>query len=267
MNINEICKEIPKVELHFHLTGAIPIPAFWKLVQKYDNYETIQSIDDLEKKFQYRDFIHFLQVWRWKNQFIREYDDFEFVAKEVSLDLQKQNITYVEAFVSASDFINNFQLELPEIYYSIRKGLNSVSGTKVNIIGDLVRNYGPEEGNKQLEEIKELKHLGVLGIGIGGSEREYPPEIFRKVYEKARKYGLKTTAHAGEVVGPENIWSAIKSLKVDRIGHATSIIQDVELIKFVKDHEIPLELCPGSNVKTGSIRNIGDHPIKTLLIG
>ena len=94
---------IPKVELHLHLEGAIPHAALWELVQKYGGDPSVPTFDDLAARFAYRDFRHFLDVWTWKDQFLREYEDFTFVAERVARDLAAQNIRYVEAFYSPGD--------------------------------------------------------------------------------------------------------------------------------------------------------------------
>jgi adenosine deaminase len=104
--------------------------------------------------------------------------------------------------------------------------------------------------------------LGVIGVGIGGSEQNYPPEPFAGVYEKARQLGFHTGAHAGEAAGPESIWGAIRSLKVERIGHGTRAIEDETLVRYLAEKQIPLECCPLSNVRTGVVKSIEAHPVK-----
>jgi adenosine deaminase len=113
-----------------------------------------------------------------------------------------------------------------------------------------------------LDAVKEVKQLGVIGVGIGGSEQNYPTEPFAGVYEKARQLGFHTGAHAGEAAGPESIWGAIRSLKVERIGHGTRAIEDETLVRYLAEKQIPLECCPLSNVCTGVVKSIEAHPVK-----
>src|SRR5580693_9645587 len=104
----EWLKRIPKIELHLHLEGAIPIPILWKLIQKYDDDDDdggIRTEAELERRFVYTNFDHFIETWIWKNRFFREYEDFIFVAEAVARDLVSQNIRYVEAFISPSGFV------------------------------------------------------------------------------------------------------------------------------------------------------------------
>jgi adenosine deaminase len=111
--------------------------------------------------------------------------------------------------------------------------------------------------------ISEVKHLGVIGVGIGGREYMFPPEAYCDVYRQARELGFKTSAHAGEAAGPQSIWGAIEALEVDRIGHGTRAIEDARLIDYLAEHKIPLELCVLSNVRTAVVANAERHPART----
>ena len=113
-----------------------------------------------------------------------------------------------------------------------------------------------------MTEVNEVKDLGVVGIGIGGSEHEFPPEPFASVYDKARQLGLHTNAHAGEAAGAESIWGAIRSLRVDRIGHGTRAQEDESLLDYLAERQIPLEMCPLSNLRTKVVPSLEVHPIR-----
>jgi adenosine deaminase len=254
---------IPKIENHLHLEGAIPLETLWTLIQKYGGDKTVTNYELLKEKFMYRNFNHFLETWLWKNTFIREYEDFTFLSDAVFKDLGKQNIKYAEIFISPSEFRNT--LEIQKIVEAISKSINVNPEICVSLIVDLVRNLGSENAMKTLYEINEVKDMGIIGIGLGGAEKEYPPELFTDVFEKARNFGFKTTAHAGEAAGPQSIWGAIKNLKVDRIGHGTRAIEDPELLNYLADNQIPVELCPLSNLRTKVIDSIEEHPVRTFI--
>lgn len=251
---------IPKVELHLHLEGAIPLAALWELVQKY-GAPSVPDQDALERRFAYQDFAHFLEAWRWKNQFLRQYEDFALIAEAVALDLARQNIRYVEAFYSAPDF-RHHGLETQRLTEAIRIGLDRVPGIEVALVADLVRDATPAGAAITLEEIREVSECGVVGIGLGGAEHKHPPGPFHEVYERARQYGFRTTAHAGEAAGPESIWGAVRALKVDRIGHGTRAEEDPALLAYLAEHRIPLEMCPTSNVRTGVVGSLREHPLR-----
>jgi len=255
-------EKVPKVELHVHLEGAIPLDALWELVQKYGGEPSVPNLQALKEKFQYRDFTHFMQTWTWKNQFLREYEDFVFLSEAVARDLAGQNILYAETIFAPSEFASH-GLETQKLAEAIRAGLSRVPGVEIALILDLVRSR-LERAARHLAEANEVKSLGIIGITIGGSEQAYPPEPFADVYEKARQLGFHTTAHAGEAAGPESVWGAIKSLKVERIGHGTRAIEDAVLVDYLAEHKIPIEICPISNVRTKVVESIEKHPVSVV---
>ena len=254
-------ERVPKVELHLHLEGAIPLAALWELVGKYGGDPSVPDLAALERRFAYRDFAHFIETWIWKNQFLREYEDFTFIAEAVARDLASQNIRYVEAFYSPRDFAHH-GLQTQKLTEAIRTGLDRVPEVEVALVADLVRDYGPQLGTVTLAAVAEVQDLGVVGIGIGGLEKEHPPEPFEAVYEKARQLGFCTSAHAGEAAGAKSIWGAVRSLRVDRIGHGTRAEEDEALLDYLAEHRIPLEMCPLSNVRTVVVESFEAHPAR-----
>lgn len=254
-------KNVPKVELHLHLEGAIPHDVLWKLIQKYGGEPSVPNLQALKEKFQYRDFPHFIQTWVWKNQFLREYEDFTLIAEEVARDLASQNILYAEAIFSPSRFACH-GLETQRLSEAIRTGLSKVPEIEITLIAGFVRDLGIENAAKNLAEINEARESGIVGITIGGLEPGHPPEPFAAIYEKARRLGFHTSAHAGEAAGAESIWGAINSLKVERIGHGTRAIEDPILVDYIAEHRIPIEICLISNVKTKVVESIQKHPVR-----
>jgi adenosine deaminase len=254
-------ERVPKVELHVHLEGAIPHATLWELVQKYGGDPSLPTLQALEQRFQYRDFPHFIRTWIWKNGFLREAEDFTRIAEAVARDLAGQNVRYVEAFYSPTDF-RRHGLAVQELTHAIRAGLERVPGIDVMLVADLVRDEGPERAARTLQAVDEVRDRGVIGVGIGGSEHEHPPEPFAGVYERARRLGLRTSAHAGEAAGAASVWGAVRALRVDRIGHGTRAREDEALLDYLAEHAIPLEMCPLSNVHTGVVGSLREHPIR-----
>lgn len=255
---------IPKIELHLHLEGAIPHHALWELCKKYGGDPAVPNLEALVNQFKYTDFPHFIQTWVWKNQFLREYEDFTYIAEQVARDLASQNIIYAEVFYSPPDFFR-FGMQTQKITESIRLGLSRVPEIEVALVPDMVRDFGPQRAAQTLKEIHEVKDMGVIGIGLGGSEQDYPPELFVNVFKEARRLGFHTTAHAGEAAGADSIWGAIRRLHPERIGHGTRAFEDEALIDYLVEHQIPLEVCPISNVCTGVVSRIEDHPVKRYI--
>jgi adenosine deaminase len=251
---------VPKVELHVHLEGAIPLPALAELARKHGERDAA-DVGALHERFRYRDFPHFIETWVWKNGLLRELDDFAFIAEAVARDLAAQNVRYAEAFYSPPDFAKR-GLEVGGITEAVRTGFDRVDGIELRLVADLVRDFGPERAARTLEEVAEVRDRGVIGIGIGGSEHEFPPEPFAQVFERARALGFRTSAHAGEAAGPASVRGAIDVLRVDRVGHGTRAAEDPALVDELRRRRIPLEMCPISNVRTGVVADLAAHPIR-----
>ena len=263
-NIGQFITEIPKVELHIHLEGAIPLETLFQLIQKRGSEPSINTLDDLHRKFTYTDLANFGEVWIWKNTFITEEKDFEEIAYQVLRVLHQQNVRYVEAFYSPGDYLRQ-GLSAQGITEYLIKGKERAScdfGIRSELIVDLIRNDGPEIGMQRLEELTPYLGKGLIGIGLGGSEREFPPGPYADVYKEAKKRGFRLTAHAGETAGANSIWAAVQKLHVERIGHATTANEDPKLISLLQEKRIPLEMCVTSNVKRRVCKSVKNHPIK-----
>ena len=254
---------LAKVELHLHLEGAIPLAALWELVVKYGGTGEVASPAALADRFRYRDFGHFLDTWIWKNRFLREYDDFTFIAAAVARDLAAQRVLHAEIFFSPTDYAQH-GLEPARLAAAIRAGLDQVPSLSVLLVADLVRDTGPERAARTLAALEGTRALGVVGIGIGGSEHRFPPAPFAPVYARAREVGLRTSAHAGEAAGPASVWSALDDLRVDRIGHGTSATEDPRLVAALAERRVHVETCPLSNVRTAVVPSLATHPVRRL---
>jgi adenosine deaminase len=254
-------ERIPKTELHLHLEGAIPLDALWTLAQKYGGDPDVPDAAALERKFVFRDFPHFIETWIWKNGFLREYEDFTFFAEAVARDLLRQNIRTVEAFYSPTDFARH-GLEVGRITAAVRAGLERVPQVQSQLIADLVRDTPPEIAARTLAQVNEVREYGVIGVGLGGSEQRYPPEPFEVVFAEARRLGLRVTIHAGEAAGAASVWGALRCLGAERIGHGTRAVEDEALLDWLAETQTPVEMCPMSNVRTGVVASLREHPIR-----
>jgi adenosine deaminase len=270
MNIDLIDKmeqfitEIPKVELHLHLEGAIPIETLFNLIQRQGKEASIKTLDDLRRKLAYTDFAHFIEVWTWKNTFIKEEKDFEEIAYRVLDNLNKQNVKYVEVFYSPGDYWRQ-SLSVQGITECLIKGKERAYrdfGIQSELIIDLIRDHGPDRSMQYIEEVMPYLGRGVIGIGLGGSEQSFPADSYAFVYQEAKERGFRLTAHAGEVAGANSIWAVVNKLGVERIGHGVRAYEDPQLVSLLKERQIPLEICVISNVRTGVCKSVETHPIK-----
>jgi adenosine deaminase len=159
-------------------------------------------------------------------------------------------------------------LHLQPLAKAIRAGLddaskdgNNGSEIEINLIVDLVRDCGPTLGARWLDETVEIaRETGIVAIGLGGPELEFPPEPYAPVFRRAEALGFHRVAHAGEAAGASSIWGALKSLGVERIGHGTRSFEDPALVEYLYRQRIPLEVCLTSNVYTGVVNTLRSHP-------
>ncbi|MFW9916973.1 MAG: adenosine deaminase [Candidatus Thorarchaeota archaeon] len=263
-DMEKVIAAMPKTELHLHLEGAIPLKTLFQLIETQGGDPTINSIDDLKKKLVYTDFAHFIELWVWKNTFIKEEQDFEEITYQILRELNNQNVKYLEAYYSPGDYIRQGLTTsgITEAIITGKKRAYRDFGIQCDLIIDLVRDHGPEIGMQRVEEVTPFLGKGVIGIGIGGSEQEFPADPYEPIYKEAKRRGFRLTAHAGEAAGPASIWAAIQKLECERIGHGVRAEEDPQLVAFLKESQIPLELCVISNVKTRVCKSVESHPIK-----
>ncbi len=267
--LRSIVASLPKTEIHLHLEGLASVDTIWKLKQKHHlDFEGISSKEDLYKRFQVHTLNDFIDLFInvVQNSFQKE-EDILLLIKDAKDYLNRNNISYAEIFFAPSKFVRNgFSYEkIVEILDEGAQKLFEEDKLQVKYIIDVSRTFGPENAMKNLDLTLKHKKDSVIGIGLGGAENKGPAKDYNRVFEKARKEGLHTVAHAGEDVGPESIWQAIEYLDIERIGHGISAIHDEKLQEKLVETQIPLEICPKSNIITGRfVTSYKDHPIRTF---
>jgi adenosine deaminase len=255
---------IPKVELHLHVEGAIPLETMLALIHRKEPASSIRTVGDLQRTFTFTDFPHFLELWQWKDTFITSERDFEEIAYQVLRDLSSQNVKYVEAFYAPGGYVEQGHSirGITENLIAGKERAYRDFGIRSELIVDLIRAHGPEKGLYYMDEVTPYLGKGVIGIGLGGPEHDFPADPYADVYQEARQRGFRLTAHAGEAAGAESIRATLEKLDVERIGHGLRAYEDADLMALLKERRIPLEMCVVSNVKTGVCPSIADHPIR-----
>jgi adenosine deaminase len=256
--------EIPKIELHLHIEGAIPLETMLDLARRDGGTRSLKTVDDLRRKLTCRDFPHFIELWTWMTTLVKEESDFEEIAYQVLRDLSKQNVKYVEASYSPGDYWRQ-GFSAKGITENLIRGKERARrdfGVKCELIIDLIRDHGPEKSMQYLDAATPYLGKGVIGIGLGGSEQSFPPGPYASIYREAKERGFRLTAHAGEAAGAQSIWVAVEKLGVERIGHGVRAKEDPQLVALLQEKQIPLDMCVTSNVKTGVCPSVEAHPIK-----
>ncbi len=263
-NLSEWIRWLPKAELHLHLEGTITPETLVEMSRHNDSHPlTLQAARAL---YQYNDFTGFLMAFKAITERLRTPEDYELTTYRMMESLAAQGVLHAEVYVSVGVVYYWRHIEFEPLFAGMERGRlrgEREFGLSLSWIFDAVRHFGVEEAARVFDKAAELrqKHPSIVGIGIGGDERRMAAEPFRDLYAKARDSGLHLTAHAGETVGPEGIWSAL-NIGAERIGHALSAGQDQELLDVLSQRQIPLELCITSNLRTGCCPQAEEHPVR-----
>lgn len=253
----------PKVELHVHVEGAIPLAVLWERIVRHGGDQEVRDLAALRDRFHFRDFHHFIATWVWKNRFLRDEADFIAIGAAFAQRCVDEHIIYCEAHLSPIDATAH-GLDILTVIQAVRAGLHQVPQAQVALIIDVVRDYGAERAQQTLDALEGTRDYGVVGIGLGGNEREHPPELFTSVFAAARERGWHRSVHAGETVGPESVRAAVLDLHAERIGHGIRASEDPSLMHLLGERGITLEVCPTSNLRTRVVSRLDQHPIAQL---
>jgi len=280
---------LPKAELHLHLRGAMPVPVFTDLLNQHSVDEILQGVPTLLRRFfqrcenirpflaprawtpgevtrlfQYESFEHFLATYAFTGLFFRRTEDLAALVQGVLRALEEQNIVYAEITIALINYLRQ-GLSLEDVARVLENAARAGGPVRVQWIVDLVRDLGPRRALRLLDRVIGLKCPSIVGITLGGSENLFPPDLFKKIYARARDCGLRLTVHAGEALGPESVWDAVRLLRAERIGHGIRAAEDAALVRLLAERRLPLEVCLTSNIKTGVVSSYQAHPVRALL--
>ncbi|MEO8130758.1 MAG: adenosine deaminase [Bryobacteraceae bacterium] len=252
--MRQFIERLPKAELHLHLEGSMEPETLAEL-------DPAVSIEEAERMYRYPDFAGFLASYVWAVRKLTRPEHYALITRRLLERLQRQNVLYAEITLSAGVILWRKQ-DLAEVYLAIQEEA-AKSPVQVYWVFDSVRQFGVELAQTVAERAVEYAGSGVVAYGIGGDEEKGPASWFKDVFAFTTRNGLRAVPHAGESVGPQSVWDALK-LGADRIGHGISAAQDAALMKHLREAGIPLEVCISSNVCTGVVASLRDHPVRRL---
>lgn len=256
-------QSVPKAELHIHIEAVITLDSICRLYEKRFGKKMTKA--EQTALFTYEDLNGFIKAFLQVQDLFTEVSDFDYVFADFERYLKGNGITHCEAFFAPSAFVKK-GFDYEQMIKNFTKNVNRIkkeSGITIKLLVDVSRTFGLENAMANYELMKSHPSSCVIGIGLGGAEQKGPCKDFGPVFEKARKEGFHTVAHAGEDVGPESVWDAINVLNAERIGHGITSIQDKALVSHLAQKQIPLEICPTSNTFTKKIvSTIEDHPVR-----
>jgi len=243
-----------KAELHVHLEGSI-------------GPETLMAIDpsltreEIEANLTCTSFPEFLQGYIWVSKKLEKPEHYALAARHLLDSLACQGVTYAEITLSAGVVLWK-QQDLAAVYDALWRE-SERSSIRTFWILDAIRQFGPEKGMEVAKFAVSRRGQGVIAYGIGGDEVRGPAHWFREVFGYARDGGLHLVCHAGETAGPESVWGAL-AIGAERIGHGIAAAKDAALMAQLRMDNVPLEICISSNVATGAVGSLEEHPVRML---
>ena len=258
---------LPKAELHVHHVGSASPEIVAELARRHPG-RVPTSIDALCEFMTFRDFDHFIQVYLAVAGLVRTPEDVRTLTYEIGRELAStQNVRYVELTCTPHTSV---QAGIPIEAYSeaiedARLAAERDHGIVMRWIYDFNGADGIPAADATLSYALGHRVPGLVGFGIGGPEVGVPRPQFERQFAAARASGLRSVPHAGETTGPETVWDAIRVLGAERIGHGTQTVHDPALVRYLVDHQIPVEACPTSNLATRAVASLEEHPLPALV--
>ena len=256
---------LPKAELHVHHVGSASPRIVSELAARHPG--TVPAdLDALRDFYTFRDFGHFIEVYLAVVDLLREPEDLRLLTYEIAGEMAAQNIRYAELTLTPWTSV---QRGIPiEAYVEAvedgRVGAERDHGVRLRWIYDIPGESGLPSGEDTLQYALHHAPDTLLGFGLGGPEVGVDRPQFRDVFDQARAAGLHSVPHAGETTGPQTVWDALRDLGAERIGHGTSSVQDPALVDHLVQQQVPLEVCPTSNIATRAVDSLENHPIREL---
>jgi adenosine deaminase len=275
-----ISEAIPKVHLHCHLEGALRASTFVELAsehgvplryhpagrQKEAWVDEPTTPVDPAHPYRFKDFGEFLLLFAAVSRSLQTPDDYARLGREFVEDALEQNVMYGELFVSPSVWtFFNPDLDVRGCFEALVHELRAAQPRATfKLLPDLTRNFGAEAAVATAKLAVSFADLDVIGVSLGGDETRFPPELFTDAFAFVRAQGMRTVAHAGEASGAESIRAAVEVLGAQRIGHGIHALRDRDVVDLLARRQIPIEICPTSNARTGSALPDYPHPFVDL---
>lgn len=262
----ELAKSLPKAELHMHLEGALQPELIFKFVGRNGRDLPYQSIEELRAKYEFTDLQDFINVYLVGFNSLASADDYEDLANDYCEHATAENITHAEVFIEAQAGSSMTGTPLEAILGGCIRAAEAWKerGIELLLIPTFLRHLSESEALKSLDDL-EPYYDNIVGIGLASAEVGHPPENFRTLFDRARELGLHTVAHAGEEGPPEYVWGALDDLGVERIDHGNRAIEDPVLVRRLAQDQIPLTMCPLSNLRLCVVDDLRNHPLKRFL--
>ena len=264
--IIEYIKKTPKTELHLHIEGTLEPKHMFELAKRNNVSIPYNNIEEVKSAYNFQNLDSFLNIYYQSSKVLINEQDFFDLTWNYALKCKEDNIVHTEIFFDPQSHVSrgiNFDIVINGIYKALEKA-NKNFGLTFKIIMCFLRHLDEKSGFEVFNHA--LKHKEkITGVGLDSSELGHPPKKFERLFNKAIDEGFLTVAHAGEEGPPEYIWDSINLLKVKRIDHGVQCLKDEKLVEELKKTQIPLTVCPLSNVKLRVFDKLNNHNLKKML--
>lgn len=264
--IADFIQQIPKAELHLHIEGSFEPELMFEIAQRNKIPLKYNSVEDLRKAYQFGNLQSFLDIYYEGAKVLITEQDFYDLTRAYLEKARQQNILHTEIFFDPQTHTAR-GIDLGTVIHGIHRALKDAdneSGISSNLILCFLRHLSEEEAFHTFREALKYRDY-FIGVGLDSSEVGHPPSKFKRIFEMALSEGFKTVAHAGEEGPAEYIWEALDLLKVSRIDHGNNSLSDEKLVNELVKRQIPLTVCPLSNLKLKVVKNIKEHPLRQMI--
>ena len=265
-NIINFINKVPKAELHLHIEGSLEPELMFKLSKRNKVEIPFKSVEEIKSAYNFKNLDSFLKIYYEGSNVLITEEDFFDLTWEYILRCKNDNIVHTEIFFDPQSHTERgieFDLVINGINKALEKA-NSDFGITSKIIMCFLRHLDEDPCFEVLNQA--LRHKDkIIGVGLDSSEKGNPPQKFKKLFETAIQEGFLTVAHAGEEGPPEYIWDSLNLLKVKRIDHGVQCLRDDKLVETLKQKNIPLTVCPLSNIKLCVFEKLENHNLKKML--
>jgi adenosine deaminase len=261
-----LIRAMPKVELHVHLEGSIRPDTLLALARRNQIALPTDTIEGLRAWYTFRDFPHFVQIYIAISKCLHTPDDLELVARDFLAGQAAQQVRYSEVTFTAYTHYKHHAIPFRDQLAALnraRRWAESEHGVSMGLIIDIARETSPEAGMQVAEWVIDSYGEGVIALGLGGYEVGNPAQRHAAAFRRARDAGVPLVLHAGETAGAESIRAALEQGS-QRIGHGVRCLEDPDLVAILRERQIPLEVCPTSNVCLGVAPSLAEHPFPRL---
>ena len=265
---DSVFTSLPKAELHVHLEGSIAASTVVELAARHG---VTLTLEETAPRYAPGNFDQFIENFIWITSFLRGPEDYALIAQRFAESMQRQNVLYAEVTLSIGVMFRRNQ-DPAANFVALRDAAAKVPGVKLKYIWDAVRQWGAAPAMEVARLAVALRSPDIIAYGIGGDELGLPTIDLRPIYDFVASQGMHRLIHAGEIGGPEIVRESIELLGAERIGHGIAVMRDERTMDFIAARNIPLEVCPTSNLRTGALaRQIGrptagydQHPLPSF---